>query len=190
MPAFQPTSLHLRFPTKYQDIFVCPFLAIVCRLGNLLGGPLFLTWHLHGSLPRNRYPPPPSPSAGKAFVWMDRYLDKASSGPTWLKREEIAESVLSAIQYAERSLRFYDLHAYRLSAWNCLEPASHRRRQECRRGRLKARSTRLLLLPQGTGFTHRRLSKRLKSLSTLSARAPRGTSGGHSRLLRRAETQL
>ncbi|MBV9085095.1 MAG: transposase [Acidobacteriaceae bacterium] len=43
---------------------------------------------------------------------MDRYLDEASSGPTWLVREEIAQLVLDSLQYADRSLRFYDLHAW------------------------------------------------------------------------------
>jgi hypothetical protein len=51
------------------------------------GIPLFVTWRLHGSLPRNRFPPPGT-SAGKAFVWMDRYLDQASFGPTWLRQEK------------------------------------------------------------------------------------------------------
>jgi len=36
---------------------------------------LFLTWHLYGSLPHHRYPPPHKANAGPAFVWMDRYLD-------------------------------------------------------------------------------------------------------------------
>lgn len=76
------------------------------------GQPLFLTWHLYGSLPRNRFPPPSSGSAGKAFVWMDRFLDEARSGPTWLQREEIARLVLRSIQYAGDSLQFYHLHAW------------------------------------------------------------------------------
>jgi len=54
------------------------------------GKPLFITWHLAGSLPHHRFPPSSSLSAGKAFVWMDRYLDSAASGPTWLLRDEIA----------------------------------------------------------------------------------------------------
>jgi len=41
---------------------------------------LFLTWHLHGSLPQAQYPPPHHLSAGRAFVWMDRYLDRAEWG--------------------------------------------------------------------------------------------------------------
>lgn len=43
---------------------------------------------------------------------MDRYLDEARSGPTWLQREEIAKLVLQSIQYAGRELHFYDLHAW------------------------------------------------------------------------------
>jgi len=41
---------------------------------------LFLTWHLYGSLPQAQYPPPHHLSAGRAFVWMDRYLDRAEWG--------------------------------------------------------------------------------------------------------------
>jgi putative transposase len=76
------------------------------------GRPLFLTWHLHGSLPQNRFPPPNAGSAGKAFVWMDRYLDDAHTGPTWLQREGIAQLVRDSIEYGERTLHFYDLHAW------------------------------------------------------------------------------
>lgn len=43
---------------------------------------------------------------------MDRYLDQARAGPTWLMREEIARLVLASLQYAERPLQFYDLHAW------------------------------------------------------------------------------
>jgi len=74
--------------------------------------PLFLTWHLYGSLPEKRFPPPHSSSAGKAFVWMDRYLDDARCGPHWLRRPEIAELVAASLRYAEDKLRFYDLHAW------------------------------------------------------------------------------
>lgn len=43
---------------------------------------------------------------------MDRYLDQACTGPTWLIREEIAQLVLTSLQHAERPLQFYDLHAW------------------------------------------------------------------------------
>src|SRR6266852_1545235 len=56
---------------------------------------LFLTWHLYGSLPRAQYPPPHHLSAGRAFVWMDRYLDRAEWGPRFLQHESIARSSLT-----------------------------------------------------------------------------------------------
>jgi REP element-mobilizing transposase RayT len=43
---------------------------------------------------------------------MDRYLDQAASGPTWLLREEIAQLVVDSLQYADRSLQLYDLYAW------------------------------------------------------------------------------
>ncbi len=43
---------------------------------------------------------------------MDRYLDEARSGPTWLQRDEIAHLVLCSIRYAEDRLQFYTLHAW------------------------------------------------------------------------------
>jgi len=42
---------------------------------------LFLTWHLHASLPHALYPPAYKLSDGQAFVWMDRYLDTTRVGP-------------------------------------------------------------------------------------------------------------
>lgn len=74
--------------------------------------PLFLTWRLHGSLPHQRFPPPGALSAGQAFVWMDRCLDEARCGPTWLAREAIAGIVVDAIRYAADTPSYYDLHAY------------------------------------------------------------------------------
>jgi len=76
------------------------------------GKPLFLTWHLHGSLPHNRFPPPGALSAGKAFVWMDRCLDEARFGPSWLRRVELARIVVGALRYASDTLRYFDLSAY------------------------------------------------------------------------------
>jgi putative transposase len=43
---------------------------------------------------------------------MDRYLDEARCGPTWLLREEIAALVTGSILYAETNMRFYELHAW------------------------------------------------------------------------------
>src|SRR6185503_17414796 len=75
--------------------------------------PLFVTWHLYGSLPECRYPPPHHPSAGKAFVWMDRYLDTTRAGPMWLGRGDIADLVSQCIcSGAIQDHFFYELYTW------------------------------------------------------------------------------
>src|ERR1700749_2707272 len=51
---------------------------------------LFLTWCLHRSLPPSHFPPARKVTDGEAFAWIDRYLDVARMGPTFLKQEAIA----------------------------------------------------------------------------------------------------
>jgi len=70
------------------------------------GSSLFVTWHLYGSLPRERYPPSGKMNSGAAFVWMDRYLDTTREGPQWLTGE-VAQVVEDVLQRQE-----CDLHAY------------------------------------------------------------------------------
>jgi putative transposase len=74
--------------------------------------PLFLTWHLAGSLPRYRFPPPGHASAGQAFVWMDRFLDEARTGPNWLRQPAIAQVCLEGILHCAEVLGHYGLHAF------------------------------------------------------------------------------
>jgi REP element-mobilizing transposase RayT len=76
---------------------------------------LFITWHLEGSLPQALFPPPGKHSDGKAFVWMDRYLDSARTGPTYLVRPEIAKLVAGSIHRGV-SLGHYELRAWVLMA--------------------------------------------------------------------------
>jgi hypothetical protein len=72
---------------------------------------LFVTWHLHGSLPHGRYPPPGKISAGKAFVWMDLYLDQACAGPLLLKQPELASMVVECLHKGV-ALGHYQMGAY------------------------------------------------------------------------------
>jgi putative transposase len=76
---------------------------------------LFVTWHLHGSLPQASYPPPRKPSSGAAFAWMDRYLDSARSGPVYLAQEPIAAMVDASLRRGVL-LGQYDLGAYAIMA--------------------------------------------------------------------------
>jgi hypothetical protein len=61
-------------------------------------GWLFITWHLKGSLPKALYPPPGKPSASKAFVWMDRYLDTTFQGPMFLRHPEVARPIVETLE--------------------------------------------------------------------------------------------
>lgn len=76
---------------------------------------LFLTWHLYGSLPQGRYPPSDRTSAGKAFVWMDRYLDGARSGPLFLRQRAIATLVVEAL-FTGAKLGHYGLGPFAVMA--------------------------------------------------------------------------
>jgi putative transposase len=78
---------------------------------HALDQPIFLTWRLHGSLPPHRFFPSKI-SAGRAFVAMDRILDRADTGPPHLRRTEIAQLLVDAMQYRQRDLQQFQLHAY------------------------------------------------------------------------------
>ena len=76
------------------------------------GKSLFLTWRLYDSLPTDRHVAPNGLTGGKAFVWVDRYLDQARYGPAWLRRPEVAEVGVNALQFGQRNLEQYRLHAW------------------------------------------------------------------------------
>ena len=76
------------------------------------GKDLFITFRLQGSLPSNRYVSPQGLTSGQAFVWIDRLLDAALTGPTWLKQPDVAKIVTDALQFGQSSLNHYTLHAY------------------------------------------------------------------------------
>ncbi len=84
------------------------------RLPHLysIGQPVFVTWRLYGSLPRNRFFPDCMLTSGKAFVALDRLLDEARTGPSYLRLPIIAEMVVDSIHYHADVLGRYALHAY------------------------------------------------------------------------------
>ncbi len=79
------------------------------------GKALFVTWRLHGSLPR-AVPAPRKPeqkiSGGKRFVVEDHVLDKAETGPLWLKHPQIAQSVVDTFRKGDLELGQYELYAF------------------------------------------------------------------------------
>ena len=74
-----------------------------------IGHPLFVTFRLHGSLPRGRYFAS-SLTSGKAFVSMDRMLDRETCGPLYLRMPDIAAIVARAL-HAGKSDDYF-LHAW------------------------------------------------------------------------------
>ena len=77
------------------------------------GAALFITWRLHGSLPKSVEVHEKLP-AGKAFAAMDRELGKAASGPRWLQDERVAGRVVAALYYGASQLDLFDLRAWGL----------------------------------------------------------------------------
>ncbi|MBI3661753.1 MAG: transposase [Acidobacteria bacterium] len=83
------------------------------------GHPLFITWRLHGSLPKevlqaikNDRKNKKRTSAGKTFRNADRLLDRAQSGPLWLKDPRIANCVVDSLRRGDAELNHYRLHAF------------------------------------------------------------------------------
>jgi putative transposase len=72
---------------------------------------LFMVWRLFGSTPRV-VSFLQDQSAGKRFVAIDRELDKAATGPLWLKDECVAQCVADTLQYGEKQLGLYALEAW------------------------------------------------------------------------------
>jgi putative transposase len=75
------------------------------------GASLFVTWRLHGSLPKV-VEIPTNQSAGKIFLAFDRELDKAATGPRWLEDEQVSQCIVNSLQYCEQQLGLYQLRAW------------------------------------------------------------------------------
>ncbi|HSS22431.1 MAG TPA: transposase [Pyrinomonadaceae bacterium] len=75
--------------------------------------PLFITWRLFGSLPRRTLlKSRGEQNSGKKFVLLDRELDRASYGPTWLKDPRLAERVVEILQEAAEQNKLFRLSAF------------------------------------------------------------------------------
>jgi REP element-mobilizing transposase RayT len=61
---------------------------------------------------RSVFPPNGLALSGKAFVAMDRLLDRSASGPLHLRRREIAELMIGALQDGQDKFQRYQLHAF------------------------------------------------------------------------------
>ena len=79
------------------------------------GMTLFITWRLYGSLPRASTAHtniPETISADEQFKQADQILDRAESGPLWLKNRQVAACVVSTLRRGSTELHHYVLHAF------------------------------------------------------------------------------
>ena len=76
------------------------------------GVPIFLTWRLKGSLPRGISIPDSPSTEGERFLAIDREMDRASSGPTWLRDPRVASSFVDTLFIAEKKWELCDLFAW------------------------------------------------------------------------------
>ena len=73
------------------------------------GASIFLTWRLFGSMPSNHLV---GNTDGERFAAFDRELDRAASGPTWLKNPQVAESTVRTLFIGQDKWNLYKLHAW------------------------------------------------------------------------------
>ncbi|HEX4003129.1 MAG TPA: transposase [Candidatus Acidoferrales bacterium] len=74
---------------------------------------LFITWRLHGSLPKPReFQADEDAFMEEDWIEVDAALDHAESGPLWLKDARIAALVVAAMEAGSAEFCRYDLHAY------------------------------------------------------------------------------
>lgn len=76
------------------------------------GTAIFLTWSLHGSVPRCVAAANSETTEGQRFLVVDRHLDEAATGPTWLKDSRVAASMVETLFLAERQWQLYELFAW------------------------------------------------------------------------------
>jgi putative transposase len=76
------------------------------------GQDIFITWRLFGSLPEKCQPPNAAETDGKQFVSFDRELDRAGTGPIWLKHPRVAEVAFRELRDAHLHRQLFRLRAY------------------------------------------------------------------------------
>ena len=77
------------------------------------GAAIFVTWRLFGSLPGAKWrADAPPQTEGQRFRLLDRQMDMAYSGPTWLKDPQVALCVVNTLFLAEQKWELYRLFAW------------------------------------------------------------------------------
>jgi len=78
------------------------------------GVSIFLTWRLFGSLPKQKLYERSEAilTEGQRFLAIDRQMDAAATGPTWLKNPAIAGCVVDTLFLGEQEWELYKLCAW------------------------------------------------------------------------------
>ncbi len=79
------------------------------------GKTLFVTWRLFGSLPSSvlsKYTDLARTAPGKAFTEIDRFLDRVTSGPRWLARDDLASLLVETLRRGDQPLGLFELYAW------------------------------------------------------------------------------
>ena len=71
------------------------------------GAAVFVTWRLFGSLP-----PQGGVKDGRAFAALDRAMDRAQSGPAWLRQPAVADVVSKVIEAADADRHLCRLYSF------------------------------------------------------------------------------
>jgi REP element-mobilizing transposase RayT len=79
---------------------------------SVIGRSPFITWRLHGSLPKGRPFPAGMLTSAEAFAAMDRLLDRGRTGPLFLRDAEMADMIVDALRFGDATLGHYALHAF------------------------------------------------------------------------------
>src|ERR1700693_3058822 len=79
------------------------------------GQDIFVTWRLKGSLPSHLRAIASKDMPGERFLDLARALDRADSGPLWLREPRVAECIVSAFHNLQKQ-RLIDLHSYAVMA--------------------------------------------------------------------------
>jgi REP element-mobilizing transposase RayT len=75
---------------------------------------VFLTWRLHGSWPRRieLLAADAGATQGKRFLVLDREMDRAAAGPTWLRDARVARCVVHTLFTGAKQWKLYELFAW------------------------------------------------------------------------------
>jgi hypothetical protein len=88
-------GLAMRLGNNRKGRQKCPYHVLPASLPHWqkADSALFITWRLYGSLPRNSLASALKElNPGRRFLLLDRELDEARFGPTWLKEDAVAKT--------------------------------------------------------------------------------------------------